>query len=379
MFESELMTRRDVLKSFIGGACVLNGFSQSALAGDRSAVKWLAEVQTPPRSIPRKNLGRMEPLLVDAAGKPIRTLEGWKTRRKQIRDSWLRFLGPMPEKRPAIKLEVLRTDRVKKCTRQLVRYEGEPGIEVEGYLLRPIDDAAQPKKRPGIVALHQTTRNTIDEIAGVKGPEMQHLGLKLAQRGFVVFCPRCFLWQDAKSLNAAVARFKKRHPETLGMHKMLYDAMRGVDVLASLPDVDANRIGAVGHSLGGKETLYLAAFDERVKAAVASEGGIGFRSTNWDAPWYLGKGIHADDFKLNHHQLLALTAPRALLILGGEKGRGAADGDRTWPFVEAALPVYGLYGRPSRLGLLNHRRGHRIPADVFERLTEWLEVSLGKG
>ena len=53
---------------------------------------------------------------------------------------------------------------------------------------------------------------------------------------------------------------------------MLYDAMRAVDVLESLPQVDRNRIGAVGHSLGAKETLYLAAFDERVKVAVASEG-----------------------------------------------------------------------------------------------------------
>ena len=58
------------------------------------------------------------------------------------------------------------------------------------------------------------------------------------------------------------------------------------------------RMGAVGHSLGAKETLYLAAFDERVKATVSSEGGIGTKFSNWDAAWYLGPcdqgaGIHA--------------------------------------------------------------------------------------
>ena len=157
---------------------------------------------------------------------------------------------------------------------------------------------------------------------------------------------------------------------------MLYDAMRGVDVLAGLADVDPARIGAVGHSLGAKEALYLAAFDDRIKSAVASEGGIGFRSTNWNAPWYLGKEIHKPGFPLNHHQLLALTAPRPFLILAGEKGRGAADGDRTWPFVEAALPVYELFGSPARLGLLNHRQGHTIPTKVFRRLAEWLRVTL---
>eukprot|EP00913_Durusdinium_trenchii_P008981 g8447.t1 len=372
------ISRRDATKLLIAGACGMNLLSVPAFAAEGPAVDWLAEVQKPPRKIPRKNIGRLEPLRVGDDGKPIRTLAEWKQRRKSIRDAWLKFLGPMPTKRPANTFQVLRTDKLEHCTRQLVRYEGEPGIPVEGYLLRPLPDGDKPKQWPGIVALHQTTRNSIDEIAGVTGNESQHLGLKLAQRGFVVFCPRCFLWQNAKNYNAAVAQFRQRHPKTLGMHKMLYDAIRGVDLLADLPDVDASRIGATGHSLGGKETLYLAAFDERIKAAVASEGGVGFQSTNWDAPWYLGKGIHEKDFPLNHHQLIALIAPRAFLILGGEKGRGAADGDRTWPFVEAALPVYDLYGKPRRLGLLNHRQGHSIPPKVFERLTEWLRVSLAK-
>ena len=160
------------------------------------------------------------------------------------------------------------------------------------------------------------------------------------------------------------------------MHKMLWDAMRGVDVLEMLAEVDSKRIGAVGHSLGAKETLYLAAFDERIAAAVASEGGIGLSFTNWDAPWYLGPAIKAGDFKLDHHQLLALVAPRPFLILAGESGNGAADGDRTWPYVEAALDVYRLYGSSARLGLYNHRQGHTISDATFERLAEWLATYL---
>jgi pimeloyl-ACP methyl ester carboxylesterase len=158
------------------------------------------------------------------------------------------------------------------------------------------------------------------------------------------------------------------------MHKMLYDAMRGVDVLESLPYVDAGRIGAVGHSLGAKEALYLAAFDERIKAAVASEGGIGLSFTNWDAPWYLGNGIHDPKFARNHHELLALIAPRPFLILAGEKGPGAADGDRTWPYLVAAHEVSRLHPGPVRLGMYNHRGGHDIPPKAFSRLAEWLEM-----
>jgi hypothetical protein len=51
------------------------------------------------------------------------------------------------------------------------------------------------------------------------------------------------------------------------------------------------------------------------------------------------------------HQLLALIAPRPFLVLAGESGPGAADGDRSWPFLEAARPVYELYDRPARLGM----------------------------
>lgn len=343
-----------------------------AVAGAED-VPWLAQVQRAPAEIPREGIGTLAPLLVDADGKKITTREAWEAQRKLIREEWLKFLGPMPDPRPEVKLEVLKTEQQRRVHRELVRYECEPGIFVEGYLLRRVD-ARDGRKRPGIVALHQTTKDTIDEIAGVSGPREMWIGENLVHHGFVVFCPRCFLWQDAADYDEAVAKHQKRHPETLGMAKMLYDAMRGVDVLASLGDVDAERIGAVGHSLGAKEALYLAAFDERIKAAVASEGGLGFRSTNWDAPWYLGPAIRDEAFALNHHQLLALIAPRPFLILGGESGPGAADGDRSWPFIEAALPVWRLYGEPARLGLRNHRAGHAIPAAEHAYMNEWLST-----
>jgi hypothetical protein len=145
-----------------------------------------------------------------------------------------------------------------------------------------------------------------------------------------------------------------------------------VDILAAIEGVDAARIVAAGHSLGAKETLYLAAFDERVRAGVFSEGGIGIGFSNWHDPWYLGAAVRDPGFPLHHAQLLALSLPRALLILGGEAGPGAADGDRSWGHVARALEVGRLReGRP-RLGLLNHRGGHAIPAAARSRLLDWL-------
>jgi len=358
--------------AFVAGAIL------SSASGNADDVPWLKEVTSAPVIPVVENLGKVETLLQDSDGKPVTTIQEWEKQRKTIHDRWIKFLGPMPEPRPAVALEILKTELLPTITRQLVRYEGEPGIFVEGYLLVPKAAVDSKAKYPAVLAMHPTTNATIDDIAGISGQDTKQFGLALAQQGFIVFCPRCFLWQDVSSLNEAVAKHRERHPKTTGMAKMLYDAMRGIDVLESLPQVDPARIGAIGHSLGAKEALYLAAFDERIKAAAASEGGIGFRSTNWDASWYLGEAIRDPEFPLNHHQLLGLIAPRPFLILGGETGPGAADGDRSWPLINAALPVWKLYGEPTRLGLLNHHEGHSVSEQSFERMADWLTVYLGQ-
>ena len=186
----------------------------------------------------------------------------------------------------------------------------------------------------------------------------------------MAICPRCFLWSQDLSIpyQQHVRQFQTRHPGCRGLAKMLYDARVAVDILAGLPEVDPQRLGAMGHSLGAKEVLYLAALDERIRAAVSSEGGIGTRFSNWDAPWYLGEAIRPSTFDHEHHELLALVAPRAFLLIGGE----SADGDRSWPFIEAALPVYRLYEGTPRVGLLNHRQGHNVPPQAEQRIEEWL-------
>jgi hypothetical protein len=342
--------------------------AQSVFAAEKD-VRWLAEVQTPPTAAPTVELSPLWP--EGATG----SREAWMKRRAELRRQCLDLLGPMPDRPADARVTVLRTDRLPDVTRELIEYEGEPGLRVQAYLLRPTG-AAAAKSRAGLVALHPTTTDTIEPIAGVVGDERQHTGLKLARRGFVVICPRCFLWQDAPDYKIAMDTFRTRHPQTLGMHKMLYDAQRALDILAAQPDVDPTRLGACGHSLGAKEALYLAAFDDRIRAAVFSEGGIGLRFSNWEAPWYLGPTIREPGFAHDHHELLALIAPRPFLILGGEEGRGAADGDRSWPYVAAALPIYKLFGEPARIGLLNHRQGHTVSPETFERWAEWLEAYL---
>jgi dienelactone hydrolase len=329
--------------------------------------EWIGSAQRPPASIPA-DAPRPVPLLFDAENRPITTLEGWLRRRIELRNSWLAFLGAIPDRRPSNTLTVLEEDRPAGVIRQRVSYESEPGLRVQAYLLRPAEPGLS---RPGAVVFHSTVDWTIRQPAGLEGPAELHIGLHLARRGYVAFCPRNFLWDYRQGSNpdTAVEWLRKRHPRVTGMAKMIFDARRAVDVLSGQPDVEPRRIGAIGHSLGAKEVLYLAAFDERVRAAVSSEGGVGLHFSNWEAPWYLGAPIKDPAFGLDHAQILAQTAPRAFLLIGGE----SADGDRSWPHVAAALPVWKLTGAAGALAFFNHRRGHTFPAVAATRSREWLD------
>jgi pimeloyl-ACP methyl ester carboxylesterase len=333
---------------------------------------WLADIQRPPAAVPA-DVERPAPLLFDGEHRPIRTPEAWQARRGVLISSWREFLGGPEVPATDLAIKVLEEDRPEGVVRQLLRYEAEPGLPVEGYLLRPEGDPKTP--RPGVVVLHPTTDDTIRQPAGLAGPEEKQIGLHLARRGFVAFCPRCFLWQYSRpgQLAEAVDWLNRRPTRSgkpmRGMAKMLLDAIRAVDLLVAQAGVDPARVGAIGHSLGAKEVLYLAAFDPRVRAAVSSEGGIGLTFSNWDAPWYLGDAIRRPGFALDQGQVLALAAPRAVLLVGGE----SADGDRSWPHVEAVLPVWSLLGAPEAVGLFNHRQGHAFPKPAQDRCYEWLD------
>ena len=364
------LSRRECLASLLT-TCSLPALLRAAERGTRGDVPWLADVQRPPDRLP-DDAPRLSPLLVDDEGRKITTLEGWRRKRDEIRRWWLDFLGPLEVRREgAPPLEVIEEDRPDGVVRQLVRYEVEPGLAVEGYLLKP---ARVEGRCPGVVALHSTVKHTIRQPAGVEGKPEKAFGLKMARRGYVAFCPRCYLWSDDLSIPYLkhVEHFRARHPGSKGMAKMLFDARVGLDVLAGMGEVDAQRLGTVGHSLGAKEVVYLAALDERVQVAVSSEGGIGTRFSNWDAPWYLGEAIRGDAFAHEHHELLALVATRPFLLLGGD----SADGDRSWPFIEAALPIYRLYGGTPRLGLFNHKKGHAVPPEAERRIDEWFDAYL---
>jgi dienelactone hydrolase len=353
------------------GACVGVPWRDARAAQDAAArreVPWLHEVLEPPpaASAPSRPLA---PILMDRT-RAITTLEAWRRRRAELEQTWRHLLGPLEvERGRPPRVDVIAEEEVGDVVRQLVQYQVEPDVRTEAYVLAP---SRLRGRRPGAIVFHTTTPESIRQPAGLADVREKHFGLALARRGFVAFCPRNFLWPQTTRMAAEeeTRRFRRRHPRARGMAKMLFDGQVALDILAARPDVDRTRIGCIGHSLGAKEALYLAAFDRRITAVVSSEGGIGTKMSNWDAEWYLGNIVREAGFAREHHELLALAAPRPFLLVGGD----SADGAASWPWVAAARPVYRLYGAPARLGLLNHGRGHAVPTDVEPRLLEWLET-----
>ena len=341
---------------------------------------WLTDAQTPPSGefniAPLKHWqANLDQVITNRKQWQRPGSLGGKSPRETIKQRWLDYLGPLATRERILpKLEILKSEKVEAADgvveRILVKYEVLPGDFVEAYLLKPL----KIKRRvPGIVVLHSTVENSIDLPAGINGRPEEFHGLGAAQRGMIAIVPRNYLWPTNYGIEAKemADQFLAKYPESKGMARMLYDAQVATDILAAMPEVDHNRLGCVGHSLGAKEVLYLAAFDQRIKATVFSEGGIGTTFSNWNAPWYLGKTIN-NSFHHDHEQLLALIAPRPFLLIAGE----SADGDRSWPYVAKAMAVYGFYTQKPAIAFYNHGTGHPLTGEAEKRSYQWLTEAL---
>jgi dienelactone hydrolase len=338
--------------------------------GDTPAASdWPARTQAPYAKLPVPHLG-LRPLLKTTDDKPITTKAQWQDARQRLRDAWMERLGKPLARPDKLDVRIEQTEPLDGYTRQLLSFHAAGDDRVLAYLLVP--NGLKPgEKRPAVVVFHQTTNDTLREPVGLGKKPPLALGLHLVKRGYVVLSPQCYIMKG-NGARAQAAEIAKLWPGWTGLGKMIFDASRCVDFLESLAYVDAGRIGCIGHSLGAKEVLYAMAFEERYAAGVFNEGGIGLRMSNWTDPWYLTDAMKPHIPAMENHQVLALVAPRPLLVLGGD----SADGDASWAFVREALAVYRLLGAGDRVGLVNHHGGHSFPRPARQLAYSWLDYWL---
>jgi dienelactone hydrolase len=305
----------------------------------------------------------------------------WAQRRAEIATRWEAVLGPDTGEVP-LEPERGLVARNDAYTTFRLSYAAAHGDRVPALLLVPPGTGL-----PAVLALHQTVAQGKYEPVGIEGdPELAYAD-ELARRGYVVLAPDEFVAGERPAGRAYhSADFDARFPEWSGAGKMLHDHRQAISMLASLPEVDARRLGAIGHSLGGINSGWLLGADERLRAAVVSCGFCTFagdpRPLRWAAEdWFQYFHWLRDDLAhrcapFEHHEVFALAAPRPMFWW-------ATKADYIFPHwvgaaaaAEHVRAVYRLLGAEDRLEFRLGDGGHGFPRYVrlaaYAFLDRWM-------
>jgi len=322
------------------------------------------------------DLGTYKSPLKFADGTPVKTADDWQKRREEIRKFWHEAFGAWPALIEKPKIDYLAKERREDViTQHHIRLQIAPERTTEdAYLLVP--DGKGPF--PAVLVVFYEAKTGI----GRGKSDKLDYALQLAKRGFVTLS----LGSDP---NTYYPNKEDCKVQPLSFHA--YIAANACNALASLPEVDARRIGVTGHSYGGKWTMFASCLYDKFACAVWGDPGIVFDENNanvnyWE-PWYIGyekgktrkRGIPSDqnprtgpykrfvDEGRDLIDLHALMAPRPFLVSGGSE-----DPVRNWKALNHTIAVNKLLGVKDRVAMTN-RKGHTPTAESNEQLIAFFE------
>jgi len=322
--------------------------------------------------------------LIPSLVEGLRSPDDWYQRRRpELLSLWTQIVGKVaPDSKDEqwfgdIRKAVIRDRR---DLETYTRLEIDLPIEKDFYqphlLLLPKNQGPGPF--PAVVCWTSTSPD-------YTAPE-QWWGRWLVEHGYVVLTGWSFIRhyrEGTTYANGAIDKLYERFGHWSGLGKMVHDAHREADYLRALKEVDGRRLGFMGFSLGAKAAVYVAAFDSDFKATVALDPHIAINgSTNWYDRWYLdwlqpfpdiptvqhtvlsllNPDTKRPGFEHDHHELMALTAPRAFLLIGGSQSEdhgGDSDDLESWGYVNRAREVYRLLGVPERIEYASTNNGHK--------------------
>lgn len=356
--------------------CLLVGMLVSAEAGDY----WtsLKPHFSPPAEF-AGDLGDYRSVLRFEDGREVKSAADWDLRRKEIRNRWHSRLGRWPALVTDHRVEVLESRRRENFVQKKIRFLWTPNELTTGYLLIPDGGG----RRPAVVTVYYEPETAIGE-----GKELRDFALQLARRGFVTLS--LGTTETTKNRTYAVYWPDRQNAKVQPLSMLGYAAANAWNLLAKQPEVDAGRIGIVGHSYGGKWAMFGSCLYDKFACAAWSDPGIVFDtrpSVNYWEPWYLGyepppwrkRGVITDKnpasgpypqllkdgFDL--HELHALMAPRPFLVSGGSE-----DPPRRWQALNRTIEVNKLLGHENRVAMTN-RPKHGPTKESNEVIYEFFE------
>ncbi len=289
----------------------------------------------------------------------ITTPAVWQQRADYLRQHVLASAGllPMPEKTPLAPVifgEIAHADyRVSK-----VYFESLPGFFVTGNLYRPIGDGPFP----AILSPHGHW--TYGRLENTTTASIPGRAINLARQGFVVFTYDAIGYNDSRQLTHTFdGRRERLWSLSLG-GLQLWNSIRSLDFLETLPYVKRDAIGATGASGGGTQTFLVTAVDSRVRVAapvnmisLLMQGGCLCENL---------PGLRLDTTNV---EIAATIAPRPLLMV-------SATGDWTRETMQAEYPairkIYDLLGEPSRVHAVQFEAPHNYNRDSREAVYAWM-------
>jgi len=317
-------------------------------------------------------------ILASCAAEPAGQLESpaaWKAHRSQILANMQLVMGAMPgaTRRVPLDIQIHAVQRFPTYVQKTISFAVEPGDRVPALLLVPDRETANGA---AVLCLHSTQPLGKKEVAaGGKRP----YGAELAERGFVALAPDYPNFGtykiDVYALGYASTTMKG-----------IWNHQCAIDLLQSLPEVDPERIGVIGHSLGGHNALFLAAFDARVHAVVTSCGFTSFSKyyggnlNGWSHSGYMpliGSRYGNDPKRMpfDFPEILALIAPRSVFIHAPLRDDNF-DVTGVDDCVSAARRVYALFGDDQRIQVCSQDLPHDFPLEVRVKAYEVLNREL---
>ncbi len=357
-----------------------------SIAPDGNVPETIRSSFEPPASF-RGDFGDYRSPLKFNDGTSVKTPEDWQRRRAEILATWHGLMGNWPPLIEKPRIEYLETTARGNLAQHKVTVEIAPNQQtVAGYLLVPDGDGPYP----AVLVVYY------DAEAGVGlGREMRDFGYQLARRGFVALSIGTPEFANLEAPYKPLWDVPAGQPPLQPLSALAYVAANCHTALASLPEVDPNRIGVVGHSYGGKWAMFASCLDERFACAVWSDPGIVFDETrpniNYWEPWYLGwdpnvqraRGVVTDtsprtgpykemaETGRDLHELHALMAPRPFLVSGG-----AEDPPKRWRALNHTVIVNQLLGHSGRVAMTN-RDTHSPTAESNAQIYDFFEYVLG--
>ena len=319
--------------------------------------------------------------------KPVESIEDWARRRKEIVARMEQVMGPLPDrtKWPEAQVRVLeRTELSGGLQRHKIQYVTDSTDRpVKAWLfLPPPASSKNTQRRAAVLCLHQTIGIGKDEPAGLGGSPNLHYALELAQHGFVTLAP------DYPSFGEYPYTFPPEHGYISGSMKAISDNMRAIDVLQAMEQVEPERLGCIGHSLGGHNTMFTAVFDTRIKAMVSSCGFTRFHKyydgklAGWTSLRYMPRiasEFHnsPDEVPFDFPEIVAAFAPRPFLACSPlHDSNFEVSGVRD--SITAAMPIYQMFQSETQLRAEYPDSAHDFPPTTREVAYKFLAEALDK-